>query len=187
MSRSWKRTSVVTGLAVALLSLLAPQIDGHEKGVLKLATRQLVPGDSVRFTGERFGRRAALKIELVGIGGRTQLAEVRTDSVGSLLGALAVPAILAPGSYCIVAIAADGDEVASVDVSVVAARASAPMSSHVPEENAPTARPLVLARARSPLVTGGALAIIALTFVGGAMLLRRSPTVESTPNGGGKQ
>ncbi len=186
MKRSWRGTSVVTGLAVASFSLLAPQIDAHEKGVLKLRTRQLVPGDSVEATGQRFSRRATVTIVLVGIAGRTRLDQVRTDSLGAFRRALVVPADLSPGSYRVVVVAADGDEVASVDVSVVA-RASAPMSSHVHEENAPTARPLALARARSPLVTGGALAIIALTFVGGVMLLRRSPTVESTPNAGGKR
>ncbi len=186
MNRSWKRTGVVTGLAIAFLALLAPQIDAHEKGVLKLATRQLIPGDSVATTGEHFGRRAPLKILLVGTVGRRPLAEIRTDSLGALRWTLILPADVPPGSYRVVAVAADGDEVASVDVSVVA-RASAPMSSHVHEENAPTARALALARARSPLVTGGALAIIALTFVGGIMLLRRSPAGESTPNAGGKR
>ena len=186
MKRSWKRTSVVTGLAVVLLSLLAPQIDAHEKGVLKLATRRLVPGDSVEATGQRFSRRATLRIELVGIADRTRLDEVRTDSLGAFRRALVVPANLSPGSYRVVVVAADGDEVASVEVSVVA-RTSAPMSSHVHEENAPTARPLALARARSPLVTGGALALITLTFVTGVTLLRRSLAVESTLNAAGKR
>ena len=170
MNRSWKRTRLVAGLAIAFLALLAPQINAHEKGVLKLATRQLVPGDSVEATGQRFSRRASLTIELAGIAGQTRLAEIRTDSLGAFRRALVVPA--------------DGDEVASVDVSVVA-RASAPLSSHVHEENAPTARPLDLARAGSPLVTGGAVVIIALTFVTGVMLLRRSSAVESSPKAGG--
>ncbi len=157
-----------------------------KRGVLKLATRRLVPGDSVEATGQRFSRRATLTIEFVGIAGRTRLDQVRTDSLGAFRRALVVPADLSPGSYRVVAVAADGDEVASVDVSVVA-RASAPTSSHVHVENAPTAQPLALARARSPLVTGGALAIIALTFVTGVMLLRRSPAAESTPNAGGER
>jgi hypothetical protein len=186
MNRYWKRLSAAAGLVVVLLSLLAPQIDAHEKGVLKLTTRRLMPGDSVAITGEHFGRRASLKILLVGTAGRRPLAEIRTDSLGALRWTLTLPADVAPGSYRVVAIAADGDEVASVDVSVVA-RASAPMSSHVHEESAPTARPLALVRARSPMVTGGALAIIALTLVTGIMLLRRSPAVESTPNAGGQR
>ncbi len=185
MNRSWKRTRIVTGLAIAFLALLASQIDAHEKGVLKLATQRLVQGDSVEATGQRFSRRAPLTIELVGIAGRTRLDEVRTDSLGAFRRALVVPANLSRGSYRVVVVAADGDEVASVEVSVVA-RASAPMSSHVRQENPPTARPLALIRARSPLMTGGALAIIALTFVTGVMLLRQSPAVESTFNAGGK-
>ena len=176
MKSSWKRTGVVTGLAVALLSLLAPQIGAHEKGVLTLATRQLVPGDSVETTGEHFGRGAALKIELVGIAGWTRLAEVRTDSLGAFRWTLIVSPDVPPGSYRVVAVAADGDEVASVDVSVVA-RASSAMPSHLHEENGPSARPLALVRARSPWVTRGALAVIVLAIAGGAMLLRRSPAV----------
>jgi len=50
---------------MAFLALLASQIDAHEKGVLKLATRRLVPGDSVEATGQRFSRQATLRIELV--------------------------------------------------------------------------------------------------------------------------
>jgi hypothetical protein len=39
----------------ALISLVAPEIGAHEKGVLKLATRQLVPGDLLGAAGEHFG------------------------------------------------------------------------------------------------------------------------------------
>ncbi len=173
MASSWKRTALVTGWAVALLSLVAPQLGAHEKGVLKLATRQLVPGDSVRATGEHFGRRATLRIELVGIAGRTRLAEVRADAQGAVRQALVVPVDATPGAYRVVAIAADGDEVASVDVSVVT-RAFSPTPTHVHEESVPSARALTLTRARSVWVTGGALAAIALAFAGGVVLLLHS-------------
>ena len=172
MNRSSKRTRVVTGLAVAFLSLLASRSDAHEKGVLKLAMRQLVPGDSVGATGEHFGRRATLRIELVGIAGRMRLADVRADAQGGFRQALVVPVDAKPGTYRVVAVAADGDEVASVDVSVATHPLSpVPTPAHV--EAVPSTRPLVLTRARSIWVTGGALAAIVLAFVGGAVLLLR--------------
>ncbi len=137
---NWRQTAVVTSLAVAFFSLLAPQIGAHEKGVLKLATRRLAPGDSVATTGEHFSRRANLNIELVGIAGRTRLADVRTDSLGAFAASLVVPANLPVGSYRVVAVAADGDEVASVGVNVVA-RAATLISRQPPEEARPSARP----------------------------------------------
>ena len=172
MNPSSKRISVVTGLVVAFLGLHALRIDAHEKGVLKLATRQLVLGDSVGATGEHFGRKATLRIELVGIAGRMRLAEVRTDAHGGFRQALVVPVDAKPGTYRVVAVAADGDEVASVDVSVATHPLSlVPTPAH--GETVPSARPLALTRARSVWVTGGALLAIVLAFAGGALLLLR--------------
>ena len=172
MNRSAKRPSVVTGLVVTFLSLLAPQIDAHEKGVLKLATRRLMPGDSVGSTGEHFGQRATLTIELAGIAGRTRLAEVRSDAQGRFRQALVVSSDVQPGTYRVVVIAADGDEVASVDVSVVT-HALPPVPTPAYVETAPSARALALTRARSIWVTGGALVAIMLAFAAGAVLLLR--------------
>ncbi len=173
MTNSWKHATVVTSVALVFISFFAQQLGAHEKGVLRLATRRPAPGDSVATTGEHFSRRATLKIELVGVAGRTRLADVRTDSLGAFRGALVVPANVSAGSYRVVAVAADGDEVASVDVSVVV-RAATPISRETPEEPTPSARPLMLTRARSALVTSGVLAVIAVALTGGVLLLRQS-------------
>ena len=115
---------------------------------------------------------ARLALTMEGMAGRVALGKVTADSAGAFTASLHVPADLALGTYRLVARAGDGDEVASLDVEVVAgAAAAAPADAHA--GHAPSAAPLALARARSPWVTGGALAAIVLALAGGVVLLRR--------------
>lgn len=174
MVLSWKQVLMVTGLATVLLAFLAPAIDAHEKGVLKLTTRQLAPGDSMGAVGQHFGRRTALMIEIVGMAGRRRLAGVRTDSAGAFDRTLVVPLDLPPGAYRLVVIAPDGDEVASADVALGAGVAPTTRA-QVSDEGKPSARPLALIRARSAWVTSGTLALIGLALAGGAALLFLAP------------
>ncbi len=172
MKNRWQCTAGAGGLALIFLVSLAPPIGAHEKGVLHLATRHLVSGDSVGMRGEHFGRHAVLRIQLVGTAGRTPLGEVRTDSAGAFQATFSVPPSLNQGSYRVVAVASDGDEVASVDVSVVR-KTTSQLTEHRFQESTPSSRPLVLARARSQVVTGAALLLIVLSVIGSAMLLKR--------------
>jgi len=55
------------------------------------------------------------------------LDTVRTDSAGAFAALVLVPAVATPGAYRLVAVADDGDEVATLDVTVVAA---APAADH---------------------------------------------------------
>jgi len=100
---------------------------------------------------------------------------VHADTSGAFAAMLHVPPDIAPGSYRLIAIASDGDEVGVLDVSVVSARpGSSAASRH--ESDMPSAVELTLPRARNPWVTGAAVLVIMLSLIGGALLLRRPTT-----------
>lgn len=188
--RNWTR-HVLTASAVAALVAAAPAVAvangamAHPEGTLKLASRQLVSGSTVLIRGEMFAERGKLRLLLVGVAGRFQLGEVTADSVGGFAESLEVPANLALGAYRLVAIATDDDEVASLNVELLAAAPDADEEhEHAGEANhpddgehtdaaEPTDEPLSLDRAGSPLVTGGAVVAILLALVTGGLLLRR--------------
>lgn len=167
--------ALVAALSTAAGSPAAPP---HEKGVLKLPSAVLAVGTTVPVTGERFTKGGQLKIVLVGLSGRTDVADVRADSAGKFTHQLSVPGNLAAGTYRLVAIATDGDEVAALDVELVSQAAEAPSATAPHEGHAmPSPEPLPLARARSPVVTGGALITIVLALaLGGTMLYRNRNT-----------
>lgn len=148
----------------------------HEEGVLKLATRTLVAGETVPVKGGKFTGNSPLALALVGMAGRLSLATVRSDSTGAFAASVVVPREAPAGSYRLVAVAEDGDEVASLDVTVSAAATAdhASMPGHEGMEmDEPSSEPLALDRARSPLVTWSVVTGIGLAVVGGVVLLRR--------------
>jgi hypothetical protein len=170
---SWLRVGTVL-LTVAVSAAGTPDVAvAHEKGVLKPATRQLVPGSFVRVDGEKFSRGSRLTLVLIGVDGDHRLREIQVDTAGGFVESLEVPDDLAQGAYRLVALASDGDEAATVDVEVLAAvdpRGTEPASG---SEHVPSAIPLTLDRSESPLVTGGAVVGILLAFAIGATMLRR--------------
>ena len=192
--RNWTR-HVLTASAVAALVAAAPAVAvangamAHPEGTLKLASRQLVSGSTVLIRGEMFAERGKLRLLLVGVAGRFKLGEVTADSVGGFAESLEVPSNLALGAYRLVAIATDEDEVASLNVELLAAApeadeenehagAGAGAANHSEdgehaEAGEPTDEPLSLDRAGSPLVTGGAVVAILFALVTGGLLLRK--------------
>ena len=171
----WQLSVLMTTVVAVPPATGSASLTPHEKGVLQLANRRLASGDTVRVVGDKFSPRAKLSLMLLGVAGRVRLGEVQTDTAGAFVDSVALPLELAPGSYRLVAVAADGDEVATLDVEVVAA-SSLPTETHdVHEEIAePTSEPLKLDRARSPWVSGGALASIVLALAAAGALLRRT-------------
>ena len=169
-----RRPALAAGLLIGL-SAIGQATSAHEQGVLKLARREFPSGDSLPLAGEKFSRNSQLTLSLVGVGGRLTLRDVQVDAAGTFRTALLVPATVAPGAYRLVALAEDGDEVASLDVTVSAAAAEhASMPGHEGMEmDEPSSEPLALERARSPLVTWSVVAGIGLAVVAGAVLLRR--------------
>jgi hypothetical protein len=156
----------------------------HPEGTLKVTDREIHAGATFEIGGEKFASDGTLELMFVGLVGDVPLGEVTADSVGSFHGSFAVPANLDAGAYRLVAIAADGDEVASLDMSVLAAVLDPAGDDAHAEVNGgdagahsdaaePTDEPLALDRASNPWVTGGAIAGILFAIVGGGVLLRR--------------
>jgi ketosteroid isomerase-like protein len=161
---------------LAILALVASISAVHEKGVLRVADRRLVAGDTVQVSGMKFSKRAYVTMWFVGSAGRTRLMELRTDTAGRFRVAPLIPSNLSSGPYRLVVIAADGDEVGALDVEIVSVPESSQHGAHVAHADSmaePTARPLALARAKRPWVIGGALAGIAIALVVGVLLIRR--------------
>lgn len=168
-----KSMAAILGLVALMVGWPATQAAAHEEGVLKVASRQFAPGDSLRIVGEKFGGRNELRLLLVGAAGRIELATVKTDSAGAFTTTLRVPDDARLGTYRLVAVASDGDEVAALDVALTA-RPAAAESDDAGTVERPTAEPLELERAGSPLVTGGAVVVAGLALILGVTLLRRS-------------
>lgn len=193
--RSWPGRAIAVGSLVAVITsipaaTIAADARRHPEGTLKLAERQLVAGSSVPIGGEKFAVHGKLELLLVGVAGRFRLGDVTADSVGAFTESFEIPADLDVGAYRLVAVAADGDEVASLNVELLAeSPASAEGGGHAEDdrghaedghshdaesaEDAPTDEPLILDRAGSPWVWGGAAVGIIIALVGGGLLLRK--------------
>ncbi len=168
--------AITVASAVALLAT-TDALNAHEHGILKLAKRELVAGDSVPLFGEKFAHRGTITLFLTGIRGKVRLQQIRADEKGAFAVSLHIPGDRSPGAYRLVAVAPDGDEVASLDVSVTM-RSTLHGPTMGMSEAHPTAAPLPLERARSLWVSWGAALAIALSLIGGVLLLRR-PGAES--------
>ncbi|HEX9754496.1 MAG TPA: hypothetical protein VGA42_02255 [Gemmatimonadales bacterium] len=180
-----KPLQLLTLTSVSLLALGSARPGlAHEKGVLSLPSRSLPVGATVSLRGAKFAADLRLALILTGMGGRTTLAEVRADSAGRFVHELSIPGDLVPGPYRLVAVAPDGDVVAGLDLELIpAVMTQAPMA-EVPHDahtmpgaeaqRTPGADPLVLARAKSPLVTVGALGVMVAALALGVVMLRRS-------------
>ncbi len=188
--RSWPGRALAVGSLVAVITsipsaAIAADALRHPEGTLKLAERQLVAGSTVPIGGEKFAEHGKLELLLVGVAGRFRLGDVTADSVGGFAESFDIPADLELGAYRLVAIATDDDEVASLNVELLAAvpvadeeQGHAEGAGHSEDgehaENAePTDEPLALDRAGSPWVTGGAVAAIIFAVVAGGLLLRK--------------
>jgi len=172
-----RRRPAISLLLAALPLLTATPAWAHEEGALRLANRALVAGERISLAGEKFGPRSELALFLVGVRGRLELGKVRTDSVGAFKTHVVLPSDAEPGVYRLVALAADGDPVAALDVTMATRGADdgpeqAGRGEPGEESQHPTAEPLVLDRARHGAVTGVAIVMAVLALGGGVALLR---------------
>ena len=161
----------------------APNSLLHPEGTLELANRNLVSGTGFALQGLKFHDDAELTLTLVGIAGRYELGKIRTDSEGAFTTSLTVSDTIVSGQYRLVALDAEGDEKATLNVVVL----STPPASDTHAEDdpghaeegglmesaMPSDEPMELDRASSTVVTGGALAGILFALVAGGMLIRR--------------
>jgi len=162
-------------LIAALLTLGAAL---HGGGKLKLASKHLTAGVAFEVIGTEFAKKEPFTVLLIGASGRSKLGEVRSDSAGKFTASFTVPAMHAAGSYRLVFEASDDDEAASADVMVMTDGSAVAAGEHEKSQHEggdmPSHEPLQLDRARSPLVTGGAITTIVLMLAVGGFLLRRT-------------
>lgn len=108
---------------VLLLALLPRAAWGHGEGVLKVAVNRVAAGSMLAIEGSSFEKGTRLRLVLVGALEEYALQEVTTDTVGAFGTQVRLPGAARPGPYRVVAVAPDGDRVASVDLAVTAAMA----------------------------------------------------------------
>ena len=163
-----------------ILTLLAITVTAlHSGGKLKLASKHLMVNAAFELIGTEFAKKESFTILLIGPAGRTKLGEIKTDTAGKFAATLTTPASVKPGSYRLIVEASDDDEAATADVMVMANDGMAVVAEeHDPGQHEDmdmaSPEPLRLDRARSPLVTGGAVATIVLALAAGGLLLRRN-------------
>lgn len=151
----------------------------HDQGILKLVSKTFRAGDSVAITGAKFTKKDEVTLVLIGLAGRTTLAEVPTDSAGAFKRMVLIPASAPAGQYRLVAEAIDGDEVSALEVMVHAATSAMGampgmegMAGHEGMSVDPTGDALTIVRARGTAVTTTAMLLIIACVAAGAMLLR---------------
>ncbi|MFQ5690797.1 MAG: hypothetical protein ACE5HQ_11055 [Gemmatimonadota bacterium] len=93
----------------------------HEEAVLKSDQSSVAAGGTWTVRGEKFEEGEAVDLRLVGALSEYAMGKAVPDSAGVLSLDLTIPASVKPGAYRLVAIAPDGDEAASLDVTVLAA------------------------------------------------------------------
>ncbi len=168
-----RRCQGVGGLALMLAAVPLGALV-HPEGALKVPNPHFVPGSTVRVGGEQFAGGGKLELVLVGVAGRFRLGEVTTDSVGGFAESFEVPMDVEVGSYRLVAIATDGDEVATFNVDMLAAPAEPQKDGDSrSEDQEASAEELALDRAPRPWVKGGAIVGIVLALALGGVLLRK--------------
>ena len=104
------------------------------------------------------------------------MGTVTADSVGGFMQSFDVPTGLGLGGYRLIAMASDGDEVASLNVEILAAPAEASDHMDTPgghDEGEPSDEHMEVDRAGNPLVMGGAVVGVVLALGAGMLLIRK--------------
>ena len=166
-------------MALAIL-VGAGGLAAHEEGVLRLGTPTGSPGAEIEIRGERLPPSASVRLELRGALASRPLTEVATDERGSFTLRLLVPTGTAPGRYRVVAVAEDGDDVARVDLIVLAVPQSelAPAGPFQPVHA--TADEMELERRLTAGEWAAIAAFVLACAAAGAALLRSSESRSTT-------
>lgn len=157
----------------ALLSILlaATMALAHEEGVIHLGSKTLAVGGEIEIRGEELPEEAMLRLELQGALETYPLGEIRSDPAGAFRTRLALPAEAGPGSYVVVAIAPDGDEVARADLLVVPAVEADDGGEGVAVAREPTAEEMELDVTQGPVEWAAILGFVVFCAIGGLALL----------------
>jgi hypothetical protein len=175
------RSAIVTAGLVAALAV--PAI-AHEKGVIRVISRDVTVGGELVVRGEKLSKNATLRMELRGTLETFHLAEVRTDTAGRFQAQVALPVEVKAGTYTVAVVASDGDVTARAELVVRAGPPMAGMPGMAGHEEMADAAGATGPHATAdmmdvPVGTSGAewgaiAAIIVLSAAGGVILLAGS-------------
>lgn len=119
-------TPAACAVALAVASLIATALSAtpvraHDDAVLESPSSSLAAGDSLRLSGKEFDAGGTYRLRLIGALEEHELGEVTADTAGRFTRTLPVTDGARPGAYQVVAVASDGDVVARLDLTVLAA------------------------------------------------------------------
>lgn len=164
---------------LALLVVVPSDVAAHGDAILESSAASVPAGGSVTLSGSLFAPGEAHRLVLRGTLDEHELGEVTADSDSTFTRAFEIPADVRPGRYRVVAIAPDGDEVANLDLPVLAAERSASASDESGADEAapptPEARAdeLEIERSRAGIEWGAIGLVIGLAGGLGLGLIRR--------------
>ncbi len=115
--------NIIVSTLIALLAghLMVDAARAHEEGVLTLASPRATAGSALGLKGTDFSGRTTYLLVLKGALRSFELGRVTSDTAGSFEVQLELPAEAGAGSYRLVAVAPDGDEVSAVELELEAA------------------------------------------------------------------
>lgn len=129
-----------TLVSLILLGAVSLPALAHEKGSIRLASRQVPVGGELVLRGERLPKNATLTLQLRGTLENFPLGAIRADSSGAAQGRIALPGEARMGAYKVVVLAPDGEVVAQTDLVIVAPAAGAMSAEeHAAMNTSPTA------------------------------------------------
>lgn len=190
----------------ACLLIFANSALAHEKGAIHLASKTVSMGGELALRGEKMPKSATIRLELRGTLETFPLPDVATTATGTFQTSVVLPAMVRAGNYAVLAIAGDGDVVARAELVVSAtaatnvpaaptappdSSAAAPahdMRTHGGTATSPaatdaphaTAEMMTLETENTALEWTSMLVLIAVSVVGGAVLLRGARRIERT-------
>lgn len=172
------------GITLAALALaIAGPAAAHEDAVLESYQSVVAAGGVLAVTGRDFTEGQSYALRLVGALDEYDLGDIRAAAGGRFSIELEIPATVKPGVYTVRAIAADGDDVASLDLTLTKGERRADSVAHQPMGDSPErghsetmarSDDIVVERSRSGREWGVIGLIIGLAGGLGIGLVRRS-------------
>jgi hypothetical protein len=120
----FKRRGYWIVLAATLMTATS-DARGHEDAVLRSSVSAIAAGDTLPLSGADFSSGTAYELRLLGALREYELRSIDVGPEGTFEIALPISSGVAPGVYKLVAVAPDGDRVASLDLTVLEPRLAA--------------------------------------------------------------
>jgi hypothetical protein len=194
--KTFTRWPVVIAGIIAVVLTPTTHALGHETGAIHLASNHVPVGGEIDLRGEKLPKTQTLKLELRGILDTYPVGEVKTDTGGAFHSTFTLPSAAHAASYTLVAIASDGDVTARADLTITAATSASTTASTAASSTMPgmagmpgmeaangehaNAAPMTIPSTTTSAQWVVIYALIGLSLLSGAFLLRRAATANGT-------